>query len=146
MHLSKQGQACRSIGPRTAEPPYISVMSPSRRKRQAETGHPEQCRSPKALAGSADHFPEVWGELQSLPFRAGRRRVPVSPRGLQRAPGAAALQLLPERIPGSPCIGTGTEEGAETTSLSHTTGSEFKDVFAPPAATLEPTGAIPALT
>lgn len=51
------------------------------------------------------------------------------------AQGAAALQLLPERTPG-PAVRAaldrdGMEEGAETTSLSHTTGSEFKDEFAP---------------
>lgn len=101
--------------------------------RRAKPGHPEQRRSPKALVGSADHSPEVWGEL--LPFRSeqdgggspcllwaaeiGRgSRAPTAPGEHPRPGGASPLDQ----------DGTGMEEGAQTTSLSH--NSEFKDVFA----------------
>lgn len=107
MHLSKQGQARHSISPRHGcllrLPPHLPDEPEQEETgtRQAETGHPEQCRSPKAL-------PWLCGSLSR-----GLGGAPVV--AVQSGGAAAGSRLSPLRSPRA--AGSGRRGGSRAPAV-----------------------------
>lgn len=135
LHLSKQGQACHSIGPRHGSllRPLWWAWAEGDRHQPSRDGTPRAVPlSPGATPAPRILFPS-FGRSSRLcrSEQAGAR-----PSRGQRQPRSSGSRGASPARPyelswvgtGPLWIGTGMEEGAETTSLPHTTRSEFKDV------------------